>query len=96
MLAKIYGWLLWFVGEPLTDEELEECKGGGDRWTYHERRSMKRLEKWWYLKWAVILTIHLIVLIDNLKKKRWIKFGLGIAVTGFFVWFLPHVMFGCW
>ena len=50
---KFLGWvyvhiILYYAGAALTDEELEEMKGTGDRWTFWLRRSKKRLGwVWW-------------------------------------------------
>ena len=49
MIGKIYYWFLWIFGAALTDEELEELKGGGDRITFWFRRSKKRLGVVWWI-----------------------------------------------
>ena len=62
MINKIYVWLLWVFGAALTDEELEELKGKGDRITYWFRRSKKRIGFWWW----VLLSIDVALIVFHL------------------------------
>lgn len=93
--SKAYYWFLWVSGAALTDEELEELKGGGDRITFWFRRSKKRLGYLWWVAVGCFILLHTAVLYDNIKHKRWVKVGIGIAGYAFLGWLLPHII-GTW
>ena len=96
MIDKIYQWLLWVAGEPITDEELDELKGGGDKWTYHMRRSKKRLGNWWWVMVFATIILVEIRLFVNIRDKKWVRVSLLILTNILIIWLLPHVVWGCW
>jgi hypothetical protein len=83
--------ILYYAGAALTDEELEECKGGGDRLTYWFRRSKKRLGNLWWI--AVIFTLIAVnfELYKYIKNKRWGMMALTILFDLFCLWLIPHI-----
>lgn len=92
LLGKIYYWLLWLAGAALTDEELEELKGKGDRITYWFRRSKKRLGNLWWVAVVAFLILNAVILYDNIKNKRWAKVGVGCAVYVLVSVLTPHIL----
>lgn len=96
MIGKIYQWFLYVSGAAITDEELEELKGGGDKITYWFRRSLKRLGIWWWIAVFFTLLLANVRLYFLIKKKRW---GWAITIIlfdVFSIWFIPHVVWGFW
>lgn len=96
-ISKAYQGLLWLAGEPLTNEELDELKDGGDKWTYHMRRTKKRLgdNLWWLSVFATVI-LYSFWFFSNVKKKIWWKVAIGVIGYIFLIWLIPHVAFGCW
>lgn len=91
-MGKIYHWFLWCAGAALTDEELEELKGGGDRFTFWFRRSKKRLGGFWWVCVVATLILHTIILYDNIRKKRWWQVIIGFAGWVLIIWLIPHIL----
>lgn len=96
MINKIYQWLLWVAGEPITDDELDELKGGGEKWTYQMRRAKSRLGVWWWVMVFATIALAEWRLFTNIKNKRWVRVSLLILLNVLFIWLLPHVVWGCW
>ena len=102
-LSSVGSWLGWFyvhvilyyAGAALTDEELEELKGGGDRWTFWFRRSKKRLGALWWVAVIVSLLVINIRLISYIKNKRWVVTGMTVLFDLFCCWLIPHIL-GAW
>jgi len=84
MIDKIYHGFLWFCGF-LEGEHISDML-----W-----RQKDRLGRWYYLLLAFVLTMHFLVLIDNIKKRRWGMVVLGAFASLALVWVIPHI-FGVW
>jgi glycerol uptake facilitator-like aquaporin len=97
-IGQAYLFILWLAGEPLTNTELDEIRDGGDRWTFHMRRTKKRLGAtlWWVsvIATIVLYTIWFLKLINE-KPKVWWKIIPGSLVYVFLFWLIPHVL-GFW
>ncbi len=87
--------ILYYAGAALTDEELEEMKGGGDRWTYWFRRSKKRLGNWWWIAVICSLVVIQVRLYQYIKNKRWGMVTLVITFDLLCLWLIPHIC-GAW
>ena len=95
VIKKIYVRLLWIAGAALTDQELEELKGGGDRITYWFRRSKKRLGAWWWVAVIATLIIANFKLYTSIKNKSWGWVTATMFFDGLCIWLIPHIL-GCW
>ena len=96
MIIKAYHWFLWAAGAAITDEELEELKGGGDMITFWFRRSKKRLGIWWWVSAFFVLLLANFKLYHFIRDKRWGWAAAVILFDIFSIWFLPHVVWGLW
>mgnify|MGYP001606826562 FL=1 len=92
IISKLYGYLLWFMGEPLSASEYYPQ---GEKYTFKLRRQKERLGRYWYLLWAAIIASVLFNLIRYIGKKRLAKVILWSLVVLFLIWLLPHI-FGVW
>jgi hypothetical protein len=92
-IGQAYYFVLWLAGEPLTNEELDEIHNGGDRWTFHMRRTKKRLgNTLWWISVIVTIILYTIWFWRNIKKKCWWKVGFGVAGYLFLIWLIPHIL----
>ncbi len=96
MINKIYNKFLWVIGAAITDEELEELKGGGDKITFWFRRSRKRLGKAWILFPITSIAFANYKLYTFIRDKRWGWATAVILFDVFSIWFLPHIIWSFW
>lgn len=104
ILTKIKDWIAWFyvrvilyyAGAALTDAELEEMKGKGDRWTFWFRRSKERIgfNGWLALVVATVIA-YTGLFIYNIEKKKWGRVILQVCGYAFLGWFIPHILGYC-
>ena len=50
-LGKIYNWLLWFAGEPISPDEVSPT---GEKYSHKLWRQKERLGKWWWVGLGII------------------------------------------
>ena len=96
MISKLYNKFLWMAGAAITDEELEELKGGGDKITFWFRRSKKRLGWMWWIAPIGLIFFANFKLYHFIKNKRWGWATAVILFDIFSIWFIPHVVWGLW
>lgn len=96
MLNKLYNKFLWVIGAAITNEELEELKGGGDKITFWFRRSKKRLGWMWWIAPIGLTFFANFKLYHFIKNKRWGWAAAIILFDIFSIWFIPHVVWGLW